>query len=36
MNLEEFKQAVDFAYQQCDYPYQTPDEITVRILRYFD
>jgi hypothetical protein len=34
MNLEEFKQAVDFAYQQCERPHQTPDEITVRIPVY--
>ena len=31
MNLEEFKQAIDFAHQQCEHPYQTPEEITVRI-----
>ena len=31
MTLEEFKQAVDVAYQQCEHPYQTPEDITVRI-----
>lgn len=34
MNLEEFKQAIDFAHQQCEHPYQTPEEITVRIPVY--
>lgn len=34
MTLEEFKQAVEFAYQQCERPHQTPEDITVRIPVY--